>query len=224
MNGHKQQRLSNITKKLKSLSRSCNSDFAVKAAAFSNDSNEQPGNMVPPLHKTRVRTQRWSTRGKKLVTLLLLATTLLSLMMATASAAVTPSPSLALNSTTQSSVGATTHPIEYHIGCPPSMVDDGSLDYFKAHGFTAVHLVVPNSGTYQTELNKIKSLGMKPIIDVEQVIWAGGQLQSTPITSFGPYFQSLKNAGWEVRLLRRRQNRRPCVHGPVFQGVRELQL
>ena len=77
------------------------------------------------------------------------------------------------------------------------MVDDGSLDYFKAHGFTAVHLVVPDSGTYQTELNKIKSLGMKPIIDVEEVIWDGGQLQSTPITSFGPYFQSLKNAGWE---------------------------
>jgi len=128
-------------------------------------------------------------------------------MATTVSAAVTPSSSLATNSTTStsssvltttsSSGGATTHTIEYQIGCPPSMVDDGSLDYFKAHGFTVVNLVVPDNGTYQTELNKIKSLGMKPIIDVEVVIWNAGQLQSTPITSFGSYFQSLKDAGWE---------------------------
>jgi 5-hydroxyisourate hydrolase-like protein (transthyretin family) len=99
--------------------------------------------------------------------------------------------------TTPSVVAATTHPIEYQIGCPPSMVNDGSLDYFKAHGFSVVHVVVPDTGTYQAELNKIKSLGMRPIIDVETVIWNGGQLQSTPITNFASYFQSLKNAGWE---------------------------
>ena len=58
--------------------------------------------------------------------------------------------------TTPSVVAATTHPIEYQIGCPPSMVNDGSLDYFKAHGFSVVHLVVPDTGTYQAELNKIK--------------------------------------------------------------------
>src|SRR5674536_240533 len=99
--------------------------------------------------------------------------------------------------TTPSVVAATTHPIEYQIGCLPSMVNDGSLDYFKAHGFSVVYLVVPDTGTYQAELNKIKSLGMTPIIDVEVVIWNGGKLQSTPITSFASYFQSLKNAGWE---------------------------
>ena len=77
------------------------------------------------------------------------------------------------------------------------MVDDGtSLTYFQQHGFTAVVLVVPDTKTYQTELNTIKSLGMTPIIDVEMPIWNGGQLQSTPITSFGSYFQSLENAGW----------------------------
>ena len=37
---------------------------------------------------------------------------------------------------------------------------------------------------------------MHPVIDVEHVIWNGGQVQS-PITSFSAYFQSLKNAGWE---------------------------
>jgi hypothetical protein len=77
------------------------------------------------------------------------------------------------------------------------MVDDGSLDYFKSHGFTAVHLIAPDTETYETELNKIKSLGMLPIIDVEMPIWNGGRLQSMPISSFGNYFQSLKDAGWE---------------------------
>jgi hypothetical protein len=77
------------------------------------------------------------------------------------------------------------------------MIDSGSLTYFKAHGFSTVELIAPDSGTYQTELNEIKALGMQPVIDVEFVIWNGGRLQSTPITSFATYFQSLKNAGWE---------------------------
>jgi hypothetical protein len=154
--------------------------------------------VVPLLNKTRVRTHGWSARSKKLVTFGLLALTLVSLIAATMSAAVTPS-SAAFNGSanTQPLVGATTHPIEYQIGCPASMVNDGSLDYFKAHGFTTVHLVVLDQGTYQTELNKIKSLGMKPIIDIEVPIWNAGQLSGTPISSFASYFQSLKNAGWE---------------------------
>jgi hypothetical protein len=140
----------------------------------------------------------WRARGKKLVTFGLLAVALVSLIAATMSAAVTPS-SAAINGSanTQPLVGATTHPIEYQIGCPASMVNDGSLDYFKAHGFNTVHLVVLDKGTYQNELNKIKSLGMKPIIDIEVPIWKGGQLSGTPISSFASYFQSLKNAGWE---------------------------
>src|SRR5674536_391012 len=55
--------------------------------------------------------------------------------------------------TTPSVVAATTHPIEYQIGCPPSMVNDGSLDYFKAHGFSVVYLVVPDTGTYQAAVS-----------------------------------------------------------------------
>ena len=143
--------------------------------------------------------QGWSHRSRQFATLLLVTTVLICIITATANAGSATGSSLTANATTstQSSVGATTHPIEYHIGCPPSMVNDGSLDYFKSHGFTTVHLVVPDKGTYQAELNKIKSLGMKPIIDVEVPIWNGGQLQGTPITSFAAYFQSLKNAGWE---------------------------
>jgi hypothetical protein len=119
----------------------------------------------------------WSRSGRKCVTLLLLAALLLSLTAVTANAA--------------------THPIGYAIAGPPSLIDAGSLAYFKTNGFSIAELVAPDSGTYQTELNEIKALGMTPVIDIEVVIWNGGQLQSTPITSFGAYFQSLTNAGWQ---------------------------
>ncbi len=138
----------------------------------------------------------WTQRLKKFAFLLLLGAVLITLTAATANGAGTTT--LTTNATAaQPLVGQTTHPIQYWVGCPPSMVDDGtSLTYFHQHGFTAVVLVVPDTKTYQTELNTIKSLGMTPIIDVEMPIWNGGQLQSKPITSFGSYFQSLENAGW----------------------------
>jgi hypothetical protein len=139
----------------------------------------------------------WSRRSRKCVTLFLLAVVLIPLTATTVNAASSASQAASAPNTT-SLVGATTHPIQYAIAGPPSMVDDGSsLAYFKAHGFSIVELVVPDSGTYQTELNTIKALGMQPVIDVEMVIWNGGKLQSTPITSFHAYFQSLKSAGWE---------------------------
>jgi len=147
-------------------------------------------------NKTRARMHCWTQRFKKFSYLLLLGTVLITLTAATANAAI--STPFAANATgAQPLVGATTHPIQYWIGCPPSMVDDGSsLSYFQQHGFTAVVLVVPDNQTYQTELNKIKSLGMTPIIDVEAPIWNEGQLSNTPITNFSSYFQSLENAGW----------------------------
>jgi hypothetical protein len=77
------------------------------------------------------------------------------------------------------------------------MVTSANLNYFKQQGFTAVVVVVPDSQTYQTQLNTIKSLNMLPILDVEMPIWDGGQLQSTPISNFAGYFQSLKSAGWQ---------------------------
>ena len=146
--------------------------------------------------KTRAHTHGWSRRGRKYATFLFLAAVLVSLTAATVNAASSVSPAA---SATHASplTGATTHPIQYAIAGPPSMVDDGSsLAYFKANGFSTVELIAQNSGAYQTELNTIKALGMQPVIDVELVIWQGGQVQS-PIASFSTYFQSLKNAGWE---------------------------
>jgi hypothetical protein len=112
--------------------------------------------------------------------------------------AATATVTLAANATqAQPLVGATTHPIQYWIGCAPSMVTSANLNYFKQQGFTAVVMVVPDSQTYQTQLNTIKSLNMLPILDVEMPIWNGGQLQGTPISNFAGYFQSLKTAGWQ---------------------------
>ena len=146
--------------------------------------------------KIRAHTHGWSRRGRKYATFLFLTVVLLSLTAATVNAASSVSPAA---SATHASplTGAATHPIQYAVAGPPSMVDDGSsLAYFKANGFSTVEVIAQNSGTYQTELNTIKALGMQPVIDVELVIWQGGQIQ-TPIASFSSYFQSLKNAGWE---------------------------
>jgi hypothetical protein len=137
----------------------------------------------------------WSRRGRKYATFLLLAAVLLSLATTTVNAASSASPAASATNASPL-VGATTHPIQYAIAGPPSMVDDGSsLAYFKAHGFSIVELVVPDNGTYQAELNTITALSMQPVIDVEMVIWNGGQVTS-PISSFHAYFQSLENAGW----------------------------
>ena len=142
--------------------------------------------------KTRVRLHGWTQRFKRFAFLLLLGAVLISLTAATANLARVANATQA-----QPSVGTTTHPIQYWIGCAPSMVTSDNLNYFIQQGFTAVVVVVPDNQTYQTQLNTIKSLNMLPIIDIEMPIWDGGQLQSTPISSFAGYFQSLKNAGWQ---------------------------
>ena len=140
--------------------------------------------------KTRSRIHGGTPRFKKYAFLLLLGAVVVSLAAATANVA-------GAANATQPSVGATTHPIQYWIGCAPSMVTATNLNYFKQQGFTAVCVVVPDSQTYATQLNTIKSLNMLPIIDIEMPIWDGGQLQSTPISNFASYFKSLETAGWQ---------------------------
>jgi len=124
--------------------------------------------------------------------LFVLSLFLLSIVVAPARAATPATPE-----TPNSGVTTATHPIEYHIACPPSMINDGSLDYFKAHGFSTVELIAPDQQPYKAELDKITSLGMRPIIDIETPIWSGGRCANTPIASYSAYFQSLKAAGWQ---------------------------
>ena len=91
----------------------------------------------------------------------------------------------------------TTHAIAYHVGLPPSMIDDGEIQYFGAHGFTTVYLVAADTHTqtYAAELNTIKSLGMTPVIDIQSIVW-NVTLTNTSLSNYASYFQSLKDAGW----------------------------
>ena len=123
---------------------------------------------------------------------MLLLTTLFAELVSLPTAAHSRSP-YSPWSWTRTTRSRTTHAIEYHVGLPASMVDDGEIQYFGAHGFTAVYLVVGDTQTYTTELNTIKSLGMTPVIDVESIISDA----NTPISNYATYFQSLKNAGWQ---------------------------
>ena len=145
-------------------------------------------NKLIPHRKTRVRIHGWAQRFETFATLLLLAAVLISLTAATANVA---------GAVNEAPVGATTHPIQYWIGCAPSMVNNATLNYFKQEGFTAVVVVVQDNQTYQTQLNTIKSPNMLPIIDVEVLLWGGGLNKSIPITNFSGYFQSLETAGWQ---------------------------
>jgi hypothetical protein len=48
---------------------------------------------------------------------------------------------------------------------------------------------------YASQLAYLKGLGVKPVLDIEMDIWAGGQIQS-PIGNFTSFLQSCKAAGW----------------------------
>jgi hypothetical protein len=86
--------------------------------------------------------------------------------------------------------------IDYHFTCTPYSVNDGvTVPYFVNKRFNTAVLVVPDTGIYANEINKLKAAGLRVIVDIEQPIWAGGQQQNTPISNFATYFQNLKNVG-----------------------------
>jgi hypothetical protein len=87
--------------------------------------------------------------------------------------------------------------IDYHFSLTPYDVNDGvTIPYFKAHNFNTAQLIVPDTGIYSYEINKIKSLGIpNVIVDIEQPIWTGGAQQGTPISNFASYLAQLKSVG-----------------------------
>jgi hypothetical protein len=87
--------------------------------------------------------------------------------------------------------------LDYRVSLAPSQIRDGTIEYFKSRGFTTVVLVAAEPLPYDKELQKIKQLGMYPILDIEYVIWNGGANKSTPITQFDSAFSTWKQAGWE---------------------------
>ncbi len=85
-------------------------------------------------------------------------------------------------------------PIEYWVGLSPGQIWDGTIEYFRSRGFTTVVLIATDDVSYGGELQKIKQLGMYPILDIERLIWQGQT--SVPINRFNYAFAMWKQAGW----------------------------
>jgi hypothetical protein len=87
--------------------------------------------------------------------------------------------------------------LDYRVSLAPNQISDGTIEYFKSHNFTTVVLVAAEPVPYDGELQKIKQLGMYPILDVEHVIWNAGNNKSTPITQYETVLKTWKQAGWD---------------------------
>ena len=101
-----------------------------------------------------------------------------------------PTTALATSDTTP------TRLLDYRVSLAPNQISDGTIEYFKARGFTTVVLVAAEQAPYDKELQKIKEMGMYPILDIENVIWNGGNNKSTPISQYDAAFSMWKQAGW----------------------------
>ena len=87
--------------------------------------------------------------------------------------------------------------LDYRVSLAPNQIWDGTIEYFKQWGFTTVVLVAAEPASYEKELQKIKHMGMYPILDIEYVIWNGGSNKSTPISQYEAAFTTWKQAGWD---------------------------
>ncbi len=130
---------------------------------------------------------------KKLAVLLL---TLLvggsAILLPVVTAAESTGPATAL----ATSDAAPTPRLDYRVSLAPSQIWDGTIEYFKARNFTSVVLVAAEPVPYDKELQKIRQMGMYPILDIEVVIWNAGTNKSIPITQFDGAFNTWKEAGW----------------------------
>lgn len=86
--------------------------------------------------------------------------------------------------------------LEYRVGLSPKQLWDGTIEYFKEKGFTTVVLIVADTDPYEKELQKIKQMGMYPILDLEYIIWNEGKQKSTSIHNFTTALTMWKQAGW----------------------------
>ena len=85
--------------------------------------------------------------------------------------------------------------IDYHFSATPNAVQDGvTVPYFVSHHFNTCQLVVSDQSIPTAALATLKKAGLNVIVDIEQVIWAGGQV-TAPLSNFTGYFQALANAG-----------------------------
>ena len=76
-----------------------------------------------------------------------------------------------------------------------SIVDTSELPKYRQDWKINTAQWMATGGSDQSELQYITSLGLKPIIDIEMQIWAGGQIQD-PISDYASYLKELYAAGW----------------------------
>jgi hypothetical protein len=86
--------------------------------------------------------------------------------------------------------------LDYRVSLAPNQISDGTIEYFKSRNFTTVVLVAAEPAPYDSELQKIRQLGMYPILDIEHVIWNAGNNKSTPITQYQAALNMWKQVGW----------------------------
>ena len=84
--------------------------------------------------------------------------------------------------------------LNYGVSVTPSTITDLPY-YISTWHINTADLVVSDTGNHASELAYIKSLKLHPRIDIEMVIWAGGQVQD-PISDYGSYLAGLAAAGW----------------------------
>lgn len=130
---------------------------------------------------------------KKLAVLLLVLLSGSSALYLPVASATTPT--ITTTAPAISDVTPTPH-LDYRVSLAPDQISNDTIGYFKARGFTTVVLVAAEALPYDKELQKIKQLGMYPILDIEVVIWDGGKKKSTPITEFDAAFTTWKEVGW----------------------------
>jgi hypothetical protein len=85
--------------------------------------------------------------------------------------------------------------LNYGVSVTPGTISE--LPWYIANWhINFADLVVADQGNHASELNYIKSLKLEAHLDIEMVIWAGGQIQDA-IQDYAGYLQGLKAAGWQ---------------------------
>jgi hypothetical protein len=84
--------------------------------------------------------------------------------------------------------------LNYSVSVTPNTIRELPW-YIQQWKINTADLVISTPGTYATELAYIKSLNLRPRIDIEVVIWNGGKILD-PIRNFVGFLSGLKSAGW----------------------------
>jgi hypothetical protein len=89
-------------------------------------------------------------------------------------------------------IGTFTYHINYMAGLPPSMINDGEIQYFGYNGFMGIICIAEaGSDNYSTELGVITGQGLWPAIDISVVT-----NNDTALSVHHTWLASLYAAGW----------------------------